>query len=267
MSVDCRNKVGSELVINPFNLDGGVALVTGGASGIGSAIAIAIAEQGGKVGLFDVENSDASSTLSAIQNAGSKAMFIPGDVTSAQSLEDAVAALEAEFGPLNLAANSAGIANSAPAEALPLDQWQRVYDVNVTGLFLSCQAEGRAMIRNGGGSIVNIASMSGTIVNRGLLQCHYNSSKAAVQQLSKSLAMEWVEHGIRVNAISPGYTMTPMNSRSEMADRIRQFSADTPMRRYAQPSEIAAPTVFLLSQASSYCTGVDLLVDGGFCCW
>jgi len=123
------------------------------------------------------------------------------------------------------------------------------------------------MLGNGGGAIVNIASMSGTIVNRGLTQVHYNASKAGVIHLSKSLAMEWAGRGIRVNAISPGYTATPMNTRPEVAEQVQQFERDTPMGRMAAPEEMVGPAVFLLSEAASFCTGVDLLVDGGFVCW
>ncbi len=123
------------------------------------------------------------------------------------------------------------------------------------------------MLTNGRGSIVNIASMSGSIVNRGLLQAHYNSAKAAVIHLSKSLAMEWADRGVRVNSISPGYTATAMNTRPEMAHQFRQFESDTPLGRMATVEEIAGPAVFLLSDAASFVTGVDLLVDGGFTCW
>jgi NAD(P)-dependent dehydrogenase (short-subunit alcohol dehydrogenase family) len=123
------------------------------------------------------------------------------------------------------------------------------------------------MLANGKGSIVNIASMSGTISNRGLTQVHYNSAKAAVAHLTKSLAVEWARDGVRVNCVSPGYTATPMNLRPEVAEQAKAFAADTPLGRMAEPSEIAGPIVFLLSSAASFCTGVDLLVDGGFCCW
>jgi NAD(P)-dependent dehydrogenase (short-subunit alcohol dehydrogenase family) len=250
-----------------FSLDAKTALVTGGASGIGAAVALAIAEQGGQVAIVDLPGTDFSRTLDSITRAGGRSIALEADVTSLEQLEDAVARTEAEFGALSLAVNSAGIANAAPAEEMPLAQWQKVYDIDVTGVFLSCQAEGRAMLRSGAGSIVNIASMSGTIVNRGLLQVHYNSAKAAVQHLSKSLAMEWAERGVRVNSVSPGYTMTPMNSRPEMVDQMAQFASETPMQRVAEPSEIAGPVVFLLSDAASFCTGTDLLVDGGFCAW
>jgi NAD(P)-dependent dehydrogenase (short-subunit alcohol dehydrogenase family) len=117
------------------------------------------------------------------------------------------------------------------------------------------------------GSIVNIASMSGVIVNRGILQAHYNSAKAAVIHLSKSLAMEWCDRGIRVNSISPGYTMTPMNARPEVAEQVKKFEADTPLGRMATVDELVGPAVFLSSAAASFCTGIDLLVDGGFVCW
>jgi NAD(P)-dependent dehydrogenase (short-subunit alcohol dehydrogenase family) len=163
--------------------------------------------------------------------------------------------------------NCAGIANATAAEEMSLKQWQDLMDVNLTGIFLTCQAEARVMLPRGAGAIVNIGSMSGTIVNRGLLQAHYNSSKAGVIHLSKSLAMEWARRGIRVNSISPGYTLTPMNLRPEVADARKQFEADTPIGRMATVEEMVGPAVFLVSRAASFVTGVDLLVDGGFVCW
>lgn len=250
-----------------FRLDDDVALVTGAASGIGRAVAVAIAEAGARVGVADLAGSDLDGTLDLVERVGGKGVPVTLDVTDEDAVTAAVARVESELGPLSLAVNSAGIANAAPAVDMPLVQWQKVYDIDVTGVFLTARAEGRAMLRHGRGSVVNIASMSGTIVNRGLEQAHYNSAKAAVQHLSKSLAMEWATGGVRVNSISPGYTATPMNLRPEVADAARQFAADTPLQRMAEPSEIAGPTVFLLSSAASFCTGVDLLVDGGFTCW
>jgi NAD(P)-dependent dehydrogenase (short-subunit alcohol dehydrogenase family) len=255
------------MALPSFRFDDRVALVTGAASGIGRAIAVGLAESGADVGCVDLSGSDLDGTVAAVQTAGRRAVAVPTDVTNATSIGTAVEAVEAGLGPLRLAVNSAGIANAAPAEEMALSQFQQVLDVNVTGVFLSAQAEGRAMLRNGGGAIVNIASMSGTIVNRGLLQAHYNASKAAVMHLSKSLAMEWAARGVRVNSISPGYTATPMNLRAEVAEQVKQFEADTPLGRLAEPDEMVGPTVFLLSDAASFCTGVDLLVDGGFVCW
>lgn len=250
-----------------FRVDGQVAMVTGAASGIGQAIAVALAASGAIVGCVDRAGSDLASTLNQLSLVGSEGLAVEADVTDEAQVDAAVATIEKRLGALSLAVNAAGIAHATPAEDLSLADWRRVYEVDATGVFLCCRAQGRAMIDHGSGAIVNIASMSGSIVNRGLTQVHYNSAKAAVMHLTKSLAMEWAPHGVRVNSVSPGYTATPMNLRPEVADQARQFAADTPMGRMAGPEEMAGPTVFLLSNAASFCTGVDLLVDGGFCCW
>jgi len=245
-----------------FRLEDQVALVTGAASGIGREIALGLAEAGAAVGCVDLN--DPRETVEAI---GGRAFGVSADVTDPDSVSAAVAAVEDALGPLALAVNSAGIANATAAEDMPLSQFQKVLDVNVNGVFLCCQAEGRRMLEHGRGAIVNIASMSGSIVNRDLLQVHYNASKAAVIHLSKSLAMEWAPRGLRVNSISPGYTATPMNTRPEVAEQVKRFEADTPLGRMAAPTEMVGPAVFLLSEAASFCTGVDLIVDGGFVCW
>ena len=250
-----------------FSLAGDIGFVTGAGSGIGQRVAIGLAEAGADVGCFDLPGSPGlAETAARIEALGRRAVMLPGDVTDEDALARAMTALR-ELGRLSVAVNCAGIANANPAETMPRAQWQRMFDINVTGIFLSCQAEARAMLEQGGGSIVNIASMSGVIVNRDLLQVHYNASKAAVIHLSKSLAMEWAGRGIRVNSISPGYTATPMNTRPEVAEQVKRFEADTPLGRMAAPSEMVGPAVFLLSDAASFCTGVDLIVDGGFVCW
>jgi NAD(P)-dependent dehydrogenase (short-subunit alcohol dehydrogenase family) len=254
--------------MNLFSLDGKVALVTGAGSGIGQRIAIGLAEAGASVGCFDLPSSEGlNGTVEQIKGLGRKSLPLTGNVTQPSDLQRAVDGVEHGLGPLSVAVNSAGIANAAPAEEMPLEQWQRMLDINLTGIFLSCQAEAKVMLPRKQGSIVNIASMSGIIVNRGLLQAHYNSSKAAVIHLSKSLAMEWSDRGVRVNSISPGYTATPMNLRPEVVEQRKQFEADTPLGRMATVDELVGPAVFLLSPAASFCTGVDLIVDGGFVCW
>lgn len=251
-----------------FNLAGRVALVTGAGSGIGQRIAIGLAQSGADVACLDRrEDGGLQETVEMIQSFGRSALALAADVTSKQSMIDAVAKTEQLLGNLSIAVNAAGIANASPCEEMEEDQYQTLMDINMKGVFLSCQAEANAMLKHGSGSIINIASMSGVIVNRGLEQVHYNASKAGVIHMTKSMAMEWVQKGIRVNSISPGYTATPMNTRPEMVHQTKEFESQTPMGRMASVNEMVGPAIFLASDASSYCTGVDLLVDGGFCCW
>lgn len=251
-----------------FRLEGEVALVTGAGSGIGQAIAIGLAEAGADVACFGhASKGGLDETAARIVAAGHKALAITGSVTSEADLAGAVERTEKELGALTIAVNNAGVAGAQAAESMPRETWERLYEINVSGVFLSCQAEARVMLPRRKGSIINIASMSGSIVNRGLLQAHYNSSKAAVIHMSKSLAMEWSDRGLRVNVISPGYTLTPMNRRPEVAEQVKIFERDTPMGRMATPEEMVGPAVFLASRASSFVTGIDLIVDGGFVCW
>ena len=261
----------TEITLNApkmFDLSGRVAFVTGAGSGIGQRIALGLAQCGADIACLDRRTDGGlDDTLSMISSSGRKAIAIAADVMSKTALVEAVARAESTLGPLRIAINAAGIANANPAEEMEEDQYQMMMDINMKGVFLSCQAEANAMLRHGAGSIVNIASMSGVIVNKGLDQVHYNASKAGVIHMSKSMAMEWVRRGIRVNSISPGYTATPMNTRPEMIHQTKEFEAQTPMGRMASVDEIVGPAIFLASDASSFCTGVDLLVDGGFCCW
>jgi NAD(P)-dependent dehydrogenase (short-subunit alcohol dehydrogenase family) len=251
-----------------FDLSGRVALVTGAGSGIGQRIALGLAQCGAGVACLDRRTDGGlNDTVGWIEKAGRKALAIAVDVTNRAALDAAVEKTEADLGALEIAVNAAGIANANPAEKMDEDQYQTLMDINMKGVFFSCQAEANAMLKHGKGAIINIASMSGVIVNRGLEQVHYNASKAGVIHMTKSMAMEWVGRGIRVNSISPGYTATPMNTRPEMVDQTREFEAQTPMARMASVDEMVGPAIFLASDASSYCTGVDLLVDGGFCCW
>lgn len=252
-----------------FDLQGEVALVTGAGSGIGQRIAVGLAEAGADVACFDLpqQAQGLDATVERIRALGKRAIVQTGDVTNASDLARTVAEVEKQLGALTIGMNCAGIANAAPAEEMPYDQWRKVHAINVDGVFLSCQAQARVMLPRKKGAIVNIASMSGSIVNRGLLQAHYNSSKAAVIHMSKSLAMEWSTSGVRVNTISPGYTATPMNLRPEVAEQVKIFERDTPLGRMATVDEMVGPAVFLVSRAASFCTGVDLIVDGGFVCW
>lgn len=250
-----------------FGLDQDVALVTGASSGIGQAIALALGRSGAAVGCAARSADRAAETVDMIERDGGRAVAIEWDVTVPDHATAAVQSVEKALGPLSLAVNNAGIGAGTPALDMTPQQWTEVFNTNVTGVFLACQAEGRAMQRHGRGAIVNIGSISATIANRNLTQAQYNASKAAVVHLTKSLAVEWAPLGIRVNTVSPGYTLTPMNRRPEVTDLVAEFADTTPLGRLAEPDEIAGPVLFLLGEAATYVTGVDLLVDGGYCCW
>lgn len=250
-----------------FRLDGRTAVVTGAGSGIGAAIAEGLAEFGADVACVDLDGQAAEQTALAVRARGRRALAVPADTSQAGALDACVERLEGELGPLTLAVNCAGVHSAAPAEDMDAGTWQRLVDVNLTGVFRSCQAEGRAMIRNGGGSIVNLGSISGRIANRGIDQVHYNATKAAVVHLSRSLAVEWVDEGVRVNALSPGLVRTALSRGVVTTRSAEQFVDEIPMRRVAHPVEMVGPTVFLLSDAASYCTGTDLVVDGGLTTW
>jgi len=247
--------------IDLFRLDGRSALVTGGAGGIGAAIVHMLRSAGASVTIADLEseaNVHAASELDA--------HFVPIDVTSSSSVDAAVAHVVERHGGLDVAVNCAGIRHlGAGAETLSDEDWTTVMDINMTGVFRCCRAEGRVMLEAGTGAIVNIASMSGTAVNRPQPQATYNTSKAAVVMLTKSLAVEWATRGVRVNSISPGYVETALTARSRaMPERLDEWLRLTPMARLAKPEEIAGAALFLASDAASFVTGTDLAVDGGY---
>ncbi|TQN61287.1 SDR family oxidoreductase [Agrobacterium tumefaciens] len=251
--------------MNQFDLTDKKAFVTGAGSGLGQAIAIAYAEAGADVACLDLGSSAGlDETVRLIGALGRTAIALEGDVTDPDSIDRAFDKAEEVLGPVVIAANSAGVVDVSPAEHLPRAQYLRLMEINLNGLFWSCQAEGRRMLQRGCGSILNMASICGSTAINGLEQVHYDASKAGVIRLTKSLAAEWAPRGVRVNCLSPGFMATPMNSRSEVAEHVSRFASMTPMQRLGQPREVGGPAVFLASDAASYCTGVDLNVDGGF---
>lgn len=247
--------------------DGGdVAVVTGAARGIGLAIAGALLREGVRVGALDTATADFSALGAAASSAPQRLRTAVVDVRDRAQLEVAVGGF-ADWGDVRYGVNAAGIDHLGDASDLAADDWSRVVDVDLTGVFFSCQAEFAAMRRHGrGGAIVNIASMSGSVVNRGVNHAPYGAAKAGVVHLSRSLGVEWAPDGVRVNAVSPGYTATEM-TRHNPAELNAAFVDGVPMRRMATVEEIAAPVLFLLGSGASYITATELVVDGGFTAW
>jgi NAD(P)-dependent dehydrogenase (short-subunit alcohol dehydrogenase family) len=242
-----------------FTLDGKTALVVGGATGIGRAIATAFVAQGAKVFIAGRSEDAGAATASEIG-----ASYVPMDVTDSASVDAAVALT----GRLDIAVNGAGTGLNKPTEETSDAEFARVVDVNFGGVFRCCRAEARVMLAGGGGSIINIGSMSAHIVNHPQRQAIYNASKAAVLHYTRSLAVEWAGRGIRVNSISPGYTETALTAVSRaIPERLASWEAGTPLGRIARPDEIAGAAVYLASEASSFVTGTDIVIDGGYRLW
>lgn len=243
-----------------FSLSGKVALVTGGASGIGSAIASAMAAKGAVVAVIDINESVARAKAEELGN-GSRSFVC--DVSNPQSVENVIADVEAAFGRIDIAVNSAGVVMLAPAEELSLDAWDKTIAINLKGTFLVSQAAGRAMIKAGkGGKIINMASQAGTVaIDQHVAYC---ASKFGVIGLSKTLAAEWGKHGINVNTISPTVVLTDLGRKAWDGPRGEALKQRIPSGRFAFPEEIAAAAVFLASNGADMINGADLLVDGGY---
>jgi NAD(P)-dependent dehydrogenase (short-subunit alcohol dehydrogenase family) len=248
-----------------FSLAGRVAMVTGAGQGLGREFARSLAQAGADVCVAEISAETGPDAAEELRSLGRNAVFVETDVTDPASAEAAVTATVDQLGRLDVLVNNAGITIWGEAESVPLDDWRKVLDVNLNGLFYCCQAAGRAMIPAGGGSIVNVASMSGLIANVPQPQASYNASKAAVIHLTRSLAVEWAGRGVRVNAISPGYMDTPM-ARPYFEDPAYGgvWMNRIPMGRPGRPDELGPAVVFLASDASSYVTGSNLVIDGGY---
>ncbi len=249
-----------------LSLKGKKAFVTGGARGIGKSVALAFCEAGADVALVDKDIEEAQKTAAQLKTqTGSDTIALSADITCPEQVQEMTAALLAHFGRIDIALCNAGICINASAEDMSFEQWKSVMDVNLTGVFLTAQAAGKVMLKQGSGSIINVASMSAHIVNIPQKQCAYNASKAGVVQLTKSLAVEWATRGVRVNSISPGYTATELVTASKTLEpMIPQWCDLSPTGRLAKPEELQGMCVYLASDAASFTTGGDFVVDGAF---
>lgn len=249
-----------------FSLAGKVSLITGGSRGLGLATAFALAEFGSDVCLCDLNQPD-EEVLAALERFGVKVIFVKADVANEKDVDAVMEEVEAHFGRLDVAINNAGVGDASPVLETNLEMWDRVQAVNLRGVLICAQREARLMRRQGG-VIVNVASISGMIVNREVALAAYAASKAGVIQLTRSLAAELAPLDIRVNCISPGYIATEMNRKNmENTEVYNSILTQIPIKRFGEPREVAAAVVFLVCPASQFMTGMNLVVDGGYTTW
>lgn len=247
------------------NFKNKTAYVTGGAGGIGRVAALGLAREGTDVAIVDINAEGARTVSEEVEKLGRRSMAIQCDVTSEGSVQNMMDTIISAWGRIDIAFNNAGIADNTAAEDMEYAAWRRLMDINLNGIFLCCRAAGRQMIAQKLGVIINTASMSGSVVNVPQPQCSYNTSKAGVIMLTKSLAMEWAPHNVRVNCISPGYIGTEMTLAAP-EEWKSVWTANTPQRRMGKPEELVSAILYLADDSSTYTTGLDLIVDGGYSC-
>lgn len=249
-----------------YDLSGKNVIVTGASQGIGKVVVEHFVKSGANVALVSRNKENLDKVIKDFDFAKGKLIAVSCDVSKPDDVENMAKTVEKEFGTVDVLVNNAGINKHGPALDMSYETWCDVLSVNLTSVFLVSKAIGAMMVKAKSGSIINVASMSGSIINRPQPQCVYNASKAGVIHLTKSLAMEWVDYGVRVNSVSPGYTVTEMsvNVPKEWND---VWMETTPMKRMASPDEIATAILYLADEASSYSTGSDIIIDGGFTAW
>lgn len=244
-----------------FALAGKRGYVTGAGSGLGRAIALGLAEAGAAVVVSDINLATAEEVTRTIQANGGLACAVRTDIARKDEVEALVRTTVEQFDGLDFAFNNAGMLKIVKPEELSEEDWRTELDVDLTGVFLCCQAAGRHMIAHGGGKIINTASISGLVVNSGLT---YSAAKAGVIQLTRVLAYRWAKHKVYVNCFSPGYIRTNMTAPHLQRPEVEQeMLRQTPLRRLGEARDLVGPALFLASPASDYVTGQNLIVDGG----
>jgi NAD(P)-dependent dehydrogenase (short-subunit alcohol dehydrogenase family) len=251
------------MAYSQLELSGKVAVVVGGTSGIGRAIAHGFAEAGADVIPTSRRAEQVETTAREIEELGRRSLRVSSDVSDRASLEHLLSKALETFGKVDILVNSAGTTKRAPTVDFSEDDWNRIIDTNLTGTLRACQVFGRHMLERKSGSIINIASLSTFVALHEVAA--YSASKAAVGSLTKSLAVEWSSHGVRVNAIAPGVFRTALNHKLlDETERGREFLVRTPMKRFGNVEELAGAAIFLASDAASFVSGEIIAVDGGF---
>jgi len=255
-------------ILNRFRLDGKVALITGGGSGIGRAFAHALGEAGAQVSVVDLDGERAESVRDELMAKGVEALALQADVSDEQAITRFVADTVSTLGGLHIGVNNAGINLNSAAEETTSAEWDRVFALNTRSVFLACQAEARVMFRQNYGKIINTASMASLIVPHPQKQVSYNASKGAVVTLTRTLAAEWADRGIRVNCMSPGIIRTPLIDESEdLAPLVDVWLAGIPAGRLGDVTDLQGGIVYLASSVSDYMTGHNLVIEGGQTLW
>lgn len=255
--------------MNEFGLEDRNVIVTGAARGIGREIATTLARAGARIAVVDYDRDEAEVAVAALrQETGGQHLALEVDVRDPTSVRALATEVASRWPSVDVLVNNAGIARNTPSEDVTDEEWRDVMAVNLDGVFFMAREFGRGMLTARRGTIVNIASMSGLVVNKPQPQAHYNASKAAVIMLTRSLAAEWADRGVRVNSVSPGYIGTDMTKRGlENPEWRRTWLAMTPQNRVGAPHDVALAVQYLASDAAGYVTGENLVVDGGYTVW
>lgn len=252
---------------NLFRLDNKVVLITGAGQNIGQGLALALGLSGAHIAILDIDEEKATSTQNLLQAEGIKTLKLTADVTDPHQVDKSIEKILTTWSRLDIAINNVGMCFGGNSEDMDLSDWRKIMNVNLDSTFYNCQQQFKAMKSNSYGKIINIASVAGVLVPHPQKISAYNTAKAALIHLTRSLAAEWIVSGIRVNAISPGTIHIPAFDKEEMSDLLNNWQQQVPIGRLAKISDLFGAAIFLASAASDYIIGQNLIIDGGHTLW